>query len=344
VDAPGGSVAEGKAASDDGRAVHVRSGDRLDRAQQEHQGLGDPMTTRKSRRAVLAAAFCSPVVLAPLAVAAPASAQEPAGRPSPRPPVVTAAPTWRFDIGSQVDRTSSSQKYYSDLRVFHQKVPVKLTWRGHAQGWARISGYDLFQYHVYTGRLVSLLRNTRSTEYTYYHKDIAYPPRIKVMGLHPTFRLVAKDTAGRTTVLDPIRRGPVFSEQENGTTYQNGRSVFPQAPQADRGWKRTSGSSYDAGSALVSSVKGSSVRIPVRAHSGGQWFALEMTTGPRLGSVEVRVDGRRVGHIDTSSRRTRHRVLVAEYFVKAGRHTVTLTNLGLAHRRTVELDGVFASD
>jgi len=305
------------------------------------------MNTRSatSRRALLAAAMSAPVVIAPLVVTTPASAHE-AARPRPRPPVVTVEPTWRFQVGTQVDQTAPKQQYFGDLRVFHQKVPVRLVWHGYAQGHARIAGYDLFRHNpIHPGVLNPVLLGTRATRYDYLHLDVAYP-EVGPIGprLHPRFRLVARDTAGLKTVVDPIQRNPVFSEQEDGTTYQNGRSAFPRAPRADRAWHQRPGRSYDAGKVLTTDRRGATVRIPVSAHRGGQWFALEMTTGPRLGAVEVRVDGHRVGTVDTYSRTTRPRVLVAEYLVGAGRHTVTLTNLGTHHRSTVELDGVFASD
>jgi len=51
-----------------------------------------------------------------------------------------------------------------------------------------------------------------------------------------------------------------------------------------------------------------------------------------------------VGVVDTWSRTTRPRVLVAQYTVAAGKHTVTLVNLGTVHRPTVELDGIFIAD
>jgi hypothetical protein len=299
-----------------------------------------------SRHALVAAALSAPVLLAPVAVAAPAWAHQPSARPRPSAPVVTVEPTWRFDIGAQVDRTAAKEQYHGDIRVFHQRVPVELAWRGYARQGARIAGYDLFQHHPSTTQLFPLLKNSRATRYAFVHTDVAYPPLGGAIGprLHPRFRLVAKDTAGRTTVVDPIQRHPVFSEQENGTTYQNGRSVFPRAPRPDRGWYRQAGPQYDAGSVLVSRNRGATVSIPVKAHRGGQWIALEMTTGPGLGVAEVRVDGHRVGTVDTRSRTTRQRVLVAEYLIGAGNHTVTVTNLGTHRRSTIELDGVFASD
>ena len=69
-----------------------------------------------------------------------------------------------------------------------------------------------------------------------------------------------------------------------------------------------------------------------------------MTTGPRLGKAEIRVDDHVVGTVDTFSGRTRARVLVGEYLVRSGNHTVTVTNLATRARPTIEIDGMFASD
>lgn len=302
-------------------------------------------TSRRTRHAILAVAVSAPVLLAPAAFAGPAAARRPSPGPRPpSPPSVQFEPSWRFGIGGQVDRTTAGQTWYGDSRVFHKEVPVNLVWHAGQRHRAPIAGYDLFLTRVQTEQV---LDNTTATSYRMLHTDLLHPiaphPGRLVDFLNPRFRLVATDPAGRTTTVE-TQRHPLYFEQENGTTYLKGRTVFPSAPRTGRGWRTVNGTEYDGGSALATSLRGAFVRIPVTAHEGGQWVALEMSTGPRLGVVEVRVDGHRVGTVDTYHAHRRERVLVAEYRLDAGDHLVTLVNLGVRNRQTVRLDGVFASD
>ena len=261
--------------------------------------VGGPMNITSLRRAALSAAVSVPtviatVVIAPAAVrsrgaASPASARNDRRPPLSRPPVVVVDPTWRFQIGAQVDLTAPSQQRYGDLRVFHLKVPVRLQWSGRAQGHARIAGYDLYRHNpVHSGELNKVLSGTRATSYNFEHLDMAHPEAGPIWPrLNPKFKLVATDTARKTTVVDPVVRHQVFSEQEDGKTYHNGRSVFPSLPWGRHAFQRRTGPQYDAGAVLASDRRGSALRFPVRAHRGGQWFALVMTTGPRLGKAEI---------------------------------------------------------
>lgn len=300
---------------------------------------------RTNRRTLLAAVAAAPLLLAPLAASTGASAQlipKPWPPESGRAPVVTVEPSWRFQIGGQVDQTSATRRRSYDLSVFHQQVPVELVWSARSR--VGIAGYDLYRHNPNGGSgLFQLLSGTTQTRYQMNHTDAAHVFGPITRRLHPTFKLVATDKAGRTTTVDPIRRSPVFSEQENGTTWY-GESVFPSDPKViHNSWLTRTGSDYDAGAVLVARYHGATLRIPVTTHAG-QWIALEMTTGPRLGTVEVRVDGHKVGLVNTYAATRTPRVLVAQYKMTKGEHTITLIDQGTGYRPSVELDGIFASD
>lgn len=300
-------------------------------------------TARRTRRALVAAAVSAPLVLAPAASAIASSARRPDPRPPERAPTVQFEPSWRFRVGGQVDRTAAAQTWYGDSAVFHRQVPVELVWRAEHGRRTTATTYDLF--HI-TFETKQVLDDSTATTYRMLHTDQAHPiaphPGRLTDVLNPRFTLVATGAAGGTTTV-LTQRHPLFSEQENGTTYLTGRSVFPAAPTAGPGWSTRSGDTYDAGAVLTTQRRGATLRIPVRTHDG-QWVALEMSTGPRLGVVEVRVDGHRVGVVDTYRATATPRVLVAQYRLTAGDHTLSLVNLGVHHRATVELDGVLASD
>jgi hypothetical protein len=285
----------------------------------------------------------APLVLAPVASATASTARRPDPRPVDRLPTVQFEPSWRFQVGGQVDRTAAGQTWYGDSAVFHRQVPVELVWHAASVHRTPALTYDLF--HI-TFETKQVLDDSTATSYRMLHTDQARPiaphPGRLTDVLNPRFSLVATARSGGSTTVG-TQRHPVFSEQENGTTYLTGRSVFPAAPTAGRAWTSRSGDAYDAGAVLTTRQRGATVRIPVTTHAD-QWVALEMTTGPQLGAVEVRVDGHRVGVVDTYRATTTPRVLVAQYRLDAGNHTVTLVNLGVHHRATVELDGVFASD
>jgi len=221
---------------------------------------------------------------------------------------------------------------------------VDLTWRG--SSCVGIDHYDVYRYSPVGGALRPVLTDTRQTRYSTVHTDIQHAIGPITRELYPTYQVVATDRLGRTTVVDPVRRSPVSYEQENGTTYANGGGsgpVFTATPVAGRGWQTRHGDDYDGGSVLASTRRGAQVRIPVRT-SHPMRLALEMTTGPRMGAVEVLIDGHRAGVVDTGARTARPRVLVAQYRLEAGSHTVTLVNLASHHREAVQLDGVFVSD
>ena len=301
---------------------------------------------RATRRSLLAAVATAPLLLAPLVVASSASAAlipKPWPPEGDRAPVVTVEPAWRFQIGAQVDQTAATRTDNYDLRVYHQRVPVELVWSARSR--VGIAGYDLYRHDPKGGdTLYQLLAGTTQTRYATSHTDASHVFGPITRELYPTFKLVATDNAGRSTTVDPIRRSPEFSEQENGTTWY-GESVFPTDPVVVRhSWQVRTGGDYDAGAVLVARSHGATLRIPVTAGHDGQWFALEMTTGPRLGRVEVRVDGHTVGLVDTHAATRTPRVLVAQYKVSQGAHTITLVDEGTGYRPSVELDGIFASD
>lgn len=287
--------------------------------------------------------LAGPALAAPVALSAPAAATV-SSLPRPVPPSLTVAPSWQFQVGAQVDRAAAAASGPYDLSVYHRQVPVALTWQGSAR--AGIDHYDLYRYSPVGGALSRVLTHTRQTRYETTHNDIHHAFGPVTRSLYATFKVVATDRFGRTAVADQVRRGPVSYEQENGTTYANGNGsapVFTGKPVAGRGWQTQRGEAYDGGTVLASARQGAQIAIPLKISHSTQ-VALEMTTGPQLGAVEVRVDGRRVAVVDTWARTTRARVLVAQYRLEAGRHTVTLVNLGIRPRPTVQFDGVFVSD
>lgn len=307
------------------------------------------MNTRStsSRRALVAAALSAPLLLTVM-VAAPASAS---ARPAiPPPPVpeplyVQFGTSWQFRVGAQADRAAAAPQYRGDTRVFHRAVPVALDWGLRHGPWpADLAGFDLYRTSPAPARL---LHRSQAMSYGTVITDQAYrlpgQPASVARTLHPQFRIVATDVLGRRQT-DETRRDPVFYEQENGVTYQNGRTVFPSAPTASRAWSRTTGRDYDGGTVLTSTRRGATVTIPVRSHSYAQHFALEMSTGPRSGMADVLVDGKRIMTVDTYNARPRDRVLVAQFSVSTGDHVVSLVNAGVSRRPVVQLDGIFASD
>lgn len=309
--------------------------------------------TTRTRRALVAAAVAVPVLLASVAAAAPASGRlPPSETPEPTPdlvqPVVHVELPWHFTVGAQVDRTAATERVPGqDISVFHQAVPVELTWSAWAQGEGRyITGYNFYRYDPQSGLLDPVLTNTLRTSYQGLGIDYTRPlPGPSALRLHLQYRLVAYSSNGQATVIDRIPLDPCYSEQENGTTYQDGRTVFPSAPTVVNGWHRRSGPAYDAGSVLTSNRPGATVKIPIKSWGRGQYFALEMTTGPRHGKVEVRLgdSSTPLATIDTYSPTVRHRVLVAQFRFRGGNYDLTLVNVGTPHRPTVEFDGIFAS-
>lgn len=296
--------------------------------------------TRRTRRLLSATAVVPAALAAPFAVPLTASA---APAP-PAPPELTVAQSWMFRVGCQVDKAAAIRQNSYDLSVFHQQVPVAVVWQGRSR--VGIDHYDLYRYNYQGSPIVPVLTGTHRTSYPTVHTDVhgAFGPITR--SLRPTFNVAATDRLGQVTRVDGNRRSPVEYEQENGTTYADGTGgsrVFPAKPVAGPGWRTLRGGDYDGGTVLATSRRGAQIRIPINTYHTMQ-VALEMTTGPRLGSVEVRIDGRRAGTIDTSARTTRARVLVAQYQLEAGAHTVTLVNRGVGSHAMVQLDGVFVSD
>jgi hypothetical protein len=297
--------------------------------------------TPRTHRFLTATAVAAPLLAAPLAVPLSATAVPP--RPQPAPPQVTMAPTWMFQVGGQVDKAAATRQNLRDLAVFHRQVPVAVAW--HGRGRAGIDHYDLFRDDGPNTPYYAVMLRTLRTSYPMLHTDIhANFGHLNVVR-DPGFKLFATDRFGRTTTVDS-RRGPLHYEQENGSTFTDPRGttqVFTAAPVAGHGWRTLHGTDFDGGTVLATTRHGAQVRIPIRTYHIMQ-AALEMTTGPRLGTVEVRIDGRHAGVVDTRSDVTKARVLVAQYRLTAGQHTITLVNLGLRSHAMVQFDGVFLSD
>lgn len=299
------------------------------------------MSGRKTARGLTRAALiASPLVLVPLAVPATADAAVPARRPPCGPPVLEVAQSWLFRVGAQADKAAAARSGPFDVSANHRQVPVELAWQG--RSCVGIDHYDLYRYSPVGWTLQPVLTHTRQTRLATLHTDIHYAIGPITRELYATYKLVATDRLGRSTVVDQVRRSPVSYEQENGTTYANG-GVFTAKPVAGPGWRTQRGADFDGGTVLATSRRGAQVRIPVTTSHPMQ-LALEMTTGPRTGAVTVLIDGRRAGVVDTRATTARSRVLVAQYRLAAGRHTVTLVNLAPRHREVVQLDGVFVSD
>jgi hypothetical protein len=298
-------------------------------------------TTRRNHRVKSATAVTAPLLAVPLAV--PVSAVVvPAGH-RPAPPQVTMAQSWMFQVGGQVDKAAATRQNLRDLTVFHRQVPVAVTWQGRSR--VGIDHYDLFRDDGPDTPSYIVTGPTHQTSYPTVHTDIHANVGHLGITLNPGFRVIATDRLGQTTSVHSSR-GPVQYEQENGTTYADlpgATRVFIAKPVAGPGWRTVCGAEYDGGTVLATTRHGAQIRIPVRTYHAMQ-VALEMTTGPRMGTVEVRIDGRHAGVVDTSSRTTRARVLVAQYRLAAGQHTITLVNLGVRSHAAVQFDGVFVSD
>lgn len=298
-------------------------------------------TARRTRRLLSATAVAAPLLAVPFA--APVAATTSPSGPRPAPPELTVAPSWLFQVEGQVDQAAATRHNLRDLSVFHRQVPVTLAWQARSR--VGIDHYDVFRDDG-PGTPSYLVLRGRATSYRTSHTDISLASGHLGITLYPRFTVTAIDRLGQSTTVSAVRRGPVQYEQENGTTYTDraGSSrVFTGKPVAGPGWRTVHGDDYDGGTVLATSRRGAQLRIPIRTYHAMQ-VALEMTTGPRLGRVEVRIDGHRVGVVDTWARATRARVLVAQYRLEAGAHTVTLVNLGARSNATVQLDGVFVSD
>jgi hypothetical protein len=253
------------------------------------------------------------------------------------------APSWVFQVGGQVDRAASARRNPRDLTVFHRQVPVAVTWYGRSR--VGIDHYDVFRDDGPDTPSYAVMLRTHRTSYPTVHTDVHTDTGHLDVALNPGFRVIATDRLGRSTAVDG-RRGPLQYEQENGTTFTDRpgeRRVFTRAPLAGRGWYTLRGRDYDGGAVLATTRGGAQVRIPLRVSHVTQ-VALEMTTGPRLGTVQVRIDGRNAGLVRTWAPSTRARVLVAQYRLEAGPHTITLVNQGLRSHAMVQLDGIFVAD
>lgn len=107
-------------------------------------------------------------------------------------------------------------------------------------------------------------------------------------------------------------------------------------------WRVATADGASGGSTHATSARGASARV--RFPGDDTPLSLVMKTGPRQGRVDVYVDGRRRGTIDTHSAVPRHRVVVWSQPYRPGMHTLRLVNRGTAGHPRIDLDAVVFCD
>ena len=258
-------------------------------------------------------------------------------------PRLDVARTWHFTLGAQVPQAVVP---YStpDTYLMHAGVPVQLDWR--ARSSVGIDHVDV-SVHLPGGTdpvtVLPVLTGTTASSWLTTRPDTwAFPGGGNAKG-PKTYRVTAVDTRGASTTVDGIVLDRVHSEQQDGATYSGVEDGFPAHPTATSTWQQVTGADLDEGSALQTTTRGARIDVPVSTRAQ-QVFAVEASTGPGHGRFDVLVDGVKVGSANTAGTTDRQRILVFQYALTAGTHTVSVVSAGRPSGSTVTVDGFFLSD
>lgn len=135
------------------------------------------------------------------------------------------------------------------------------------------------------------------------------------------FRVRGRDAAG------------VLSAWSRPTTVAVAADLGTRSGSWTRGWVSASDRAAVGGTLRISSARGAAVTLPATYASGA---AVVAATGPRGGSFDVYVDGRRAQRVTTASTRAGAATTVATVRMPYGRHTIRIVRVS----GTVALDAI----